>query len=222
MGREMQLGLALPGTWGGARKGAGRPPVAGRRRPTPHRARPPHKTGHPVHVTMRARAELGSFRSPLLFGAVRAALTAASTRSFRLVHFSVQSDHLHLIVEGHDTRTLARGVLGLATRVARAVNRALGRKGRVWGDRYHARALSTPREVRNAIRYVLMNFRKHRPADRHRVDSCSSAPWFDGFKEPLPRVLDPPPTRSPATWLLRTGWRRRGLIGRDESPAPLD
>src|SRR5882757_9589601 len=93
-----QLGLRLPTTWGGARKGAGRPPIAGRRRPTPHRSRPDHRRANPVHLTLRARAELDSFRSPRVFAGVRAAIASASSSSFRIIHFSVQSDHLHLVV----------------------------------------------------------------------------------------------------------------------------
>lgn len=170
---------------------------------------------------MRARAGLGSLRSPRAFAAVRSALAAASSERFRIIHFSVQSDHLHAIVEAHDKAALAGGLRGLGIRVARAVNRALGRTGPLWGDRYHARSVSTPAETRNLIRYVIMNFRKHRPADRRRVDPCSSAPWFDGFREPVPRVADPSPTPPPSTWLLRTGWRRRGLLHLDESPRPI-
>jgi putative transposase len=220
MKRQAQLALSFSSTWGGARKGAGRPPIPGRRRPTLHRARPEHRKAIPVHVTMRARVGLGSFRSPRVFAAVRSALAAASGERFRIIHFSVQSDHLHLIVEANDTRTLARGLLGIAIRVSRRVNRALGRKGPVWGDRYHARSLATPSEVRAGIVYVLMNFRKHRPADRRPFDACSSAHWFDGFREPIPRGSEPSPASRPTTWLLRTGWRRLGLISSRESPAP--
>jgi len=220
MPRPAQLGLPIPASWGGAREGAGRPVIEGRRRPTPHRARREHKRAHPVHMTMRARAGLVSLRSPRAFQAVRSALAAASSEGFRIVHFSVQSDHVHAIVEAHDRSALARGLRGLAIRVARAVNRALGRSGPLWGDRYHARALASPRETRSCIRYVLFNFRKHRPADPRRIDPCSSAPWFDGFREPIPRVVDPPPANSPSTWLLRTGWRRLGLISLKEFPAP--
>jgi putative transposase len=219
MAGAAQLGLPIPNTWGGARKGAGRPRIEGRRRPVEHRARPRHATGHPVHVTMRARSGLLSLRSPCFYSAVVGALTVASREMFRVVHFSVQSDHLHLIVEAHDKDTLARGLLGLTIRLARKINRTLDRSGPVWGDRYHARALPSPREVRNAIVYVLFNFKKHRPADRRRLDPCSTARWFDGFREPVPSVREPPPAAAPRTWLLRVGWRRRGLIDLDEAPA---
>ena len=115
---------------------------------------------------------------------------------------------------------------GLAIRIALAVNRALARSGRVWGDRYHARPLATPREVRHGLVYVLMNFRKHLPAAQSGLDPCSSAPWFDGFrgrghdgKARATLARERPPTAAPRTWLGSVGWRRHGLIGVDEAPA---
>ena len=92
-----------------------------------------------------------SLRSPRLFTAVRGALATASGEHFRVLHFSAQADHLHLLVEADETKALARGLQGLAIRVAKAINRTVGRHGAVWGDRYHARTLSSPREVRNAL-----------------------------------------------------------------------
>jgi hypothetical protein len=149
---------------------------------------------------------------------VRSALAASSRTDFRIVEYSVQSNHVHLIAEAEHAHALSSGMGGLAIRLARTVNRALGRRGRVWGDRYHARALTTPRAVRYALVYVLTNFRKH-----HRVvteiDPCSSAPWFAGWRAPraAPRAESPPVARA-RTWLARVGWRRHGLIGTDERP----
>jgi REP element-mobilizing transposase RayT len=173
-----------------------------------------------VHVTLRACSGIPSLRSPRAFPVVKRALSAASRSDFRLVHFSVQSDHVHMIVEAHDKTALSRGLRGLTIRTARATNRALQRRGRVWGDRYHARALPTPREVRNGLAYVIGNFRKHRPADRSPIDPCSSAPWFDGFLEKIPQAADPSPTSCSRTWLGSTGWRRHGLISVHEGPRP--
>jgi len=127
-------------------------------------------------VTLRAQRLLPSLRTDRLFGAVRGGLAAGSRGGLRILEFSVQSNHLHLIVEADDGRALSRGIQGLAIRLAKAVNRILGRRGRVWGDRYHVRALKTPSEVRNALIYVLQNWRKHLPGFRG-FDPCSSALW---------------------------------------------
>jgi REP element-mobilizing transposase RayT len=157
-------------------------------------------------------------RGARVYPAVRDALRAASSATFQVVHFSVQADHLHLIVEATESKALVKGVRGLVIRAARAINRALGRRGSVWGDRYHARALKTPREVRNGLVYVLMNFRKHRPWERAALDPCSSAYWFDGFKSTPEPSQEPRPVRPPGTWLGAVGWRRLGLIGTWERP----
>jgi hypothetical protein len=170
---------------------------------------------------------------------VRGALANSSLRAgFRLVHFSVQRDHLHLIAEASERIALARGVQALAIRVARAVNSCLGRKGKVFADRYHARALSTPRAVRFAVRYVLLNANKHeRGAHRVRpghVDGCSSAPWFEGFARPIHRISgaagarrdwqqasgsSEPPVVAPRSWLLSVGLSRAGPFDVDEMPS---
>jgi putative transposase len=218
----LQLTLPAPRTRGGRRIGAGRRP-ASHRRGVPHRRRPEHKSRHPLHVTLRVRRGLPPLREQVLFTSVRRALGQASNSSFRLVQYSVQSDHLHLLVEAHDKTTLSRGVAGLTIRIARAINRLLGCRGRVWGGRYHARPLRTPREVRNALVYVLQNWRKHQPGS-HGIDPCSSGSWFDGWSHvtpgPTPVVGGrSPPTAAARTWLASTGWRRHGLLSLHESPA---
>jgi putative transposase len=179
-----------------------------------------HRRSFPVHVTLRARAALPTLRGKVVFGAVREGIVAASSDGFRVVHFSVQADHVHLMVEAADTQALALGTRGLAVRLARAINRAVARRGPVWGDRYHARALRTPREVRHGLVYVMMNFRKHRPWDRSVIDPCSSAWWFDGFRSPPPATRERSPVCRPRTWLGSVGWRRHGLVYTSERPAP--
>jgi hypothetical protein len=137
----------------------------------------------------------------------------------RVAHFSIQTNHLHLIIESTDAKALADGMRGLGVRLARAVNRVLGRRGPLAVDRYHAHPLRTPREVRHAIVYVLANARKHGTLTSG-LDPLSSARWFDGYAAPAaPIDANPPPTHPPRTWLLRVGWQRHGLIDPDETPA---
>lgn len=216
----LQLPLPTPRTWGGKRAGAGRKPAPGRRPGVRHRPRGAHVAAHPVHVTLRAVASLRCLRSTRAFPAVRRALTATSRATFRILEFSVQDDHIHLIAEAEDGRALSSGVRGLAIRLARRINRVLGRRGQVWADRYHARALTTPRAVRHALVYVLMNVRKHGHPDTA-IDPCSSAPWFGGWRVVPARAgeMGQAPVAAARTWLARVGWRRHGLIGLDERPA---
>ena len=225
-----QRELSFPDGWGGKRKGAGRP---SRRSTASHHPRPTHHRWQPVHVTMRVRRSLPSLRRQAIVAEIIGTFSRTGRSWFRLVHFSVQDDHVHLIVEADDKQSLGRGMAGVAIRIARATNRALHRRGSIGACRYHARALATPREVRNALVYVIFNLHKHVPGTRG-WDLCSSAPWLEGWATPptgppfnqwaTPPTGAPfdasesPPVRRPETWLARTGWKRHGLIRCGECP----
>jgi REP element-mobilizing transposase RayT len=173
---------------------------------------------------MRVRRDVPNLRTQRPMMGVRLAFAGGRRRfGFRLVHFSVQGNHLHLIVEAADKRALSRGMQGLAIRLARRVNRALGRSGGMFADRYHARALGSPREVRNALAYVLLNRQRHGVFAASNVDPCSSGATFDGWArgfKPAGPLEEAELTASPRSWLLAEGWRRRGLIDPREVPGP--
>lgn len=209
---------------GGLREGAGRKP-GGPRALTPRDKRPPHVARLPVFVTVRLCDRLPSLRRRAEFEVLASAFRRASERSgFRVVHGSVQTNHVHLIVEADGRKELASGMNGLLTRVARGLNSLWRRRGKVFADRYHGRALRTPREVRNTLVYVLHNARKHGGTCMG-VDPYSSGPWFDGWNAAIETGRDPvdvlggSPFAVPRTWMLRQGWKRRGGIGIDEVPA---
>jgi putative transposase len=167
---------------------------------------------------MRARGGLPTLRGEVLAEMVREAIGSAQRDVFRVVHFSIQTNHVHLIVEAADSSALARGMQWLNARIARRVNRTLRSRGSVWRERYDARELRFPRSVRNAIVYVLMNAKKHGFRFPSGIDALSSAPWFDGFTVRVAIDGGASPVRAPRTWLAGVGWRRRGLIWPDETP----
>ena len=190
--RQLQLALRQRGR-GGARANAGRkkgPRVS-------HHPREGLASRFPVHVTLRVLPAVWNLRGRLCFRALRGAFASGRRRAgFRLVHFSVQGNHLHLVVEAADERALARGMQGLAVRMAKGLNREMGRGGPVFADRYHAHILRSLAEVRNAVAYVLGNFAKHlagqgRSAGSGFVDPCSSD-WPGAGELVAP----------PQTWLL--------------------
>ena len=221
-------GIQLGFEWrrhGGAREGAGRP-RSSKRPPVPHRKRPRLLASHPQHVTLRLRREVGYLRSERAVGAVYRSLSRGCERfETRTVHFSVQGDHVHLLVEAADARALTRAIKGLSVRIARALNKVLGRRGAAFADRYHVRGLGSPREVRNALAYVLCNYRHHAAAKREClsrwwIDPCSSGWYFTGWRgrdgNPVDgfwvRKRSAPRLAEAITWLLTKGWRRAGLI----------
>jgi putative transposase len=225
--RSKQLELPFR-NWGGRRKGSGRKPKNGVSAGVPHRERAALASRHPAHVTMKLRGGLPKLRKKAEHAALRTAFTKGKDRfGFRLVHYVVLNDHMHFVIEAQSRDALRRGVQGLAIRIARTLNRLWKRKGKVFADRYHDRVLKTPREVRNALVYVLHNARKHAAEGRHvrvphAIDEFSSAPWFDGFREHFTvRGLDVTirPIADAKTWLLTQGWRRHGLLSLLPTPA---
>jgi len=210
---------------GGARKGAGRKRKdQSSDKRVAHTARPKLDGRTPVHVTLRVRRDVPNLRTQVCMAVVFRVFAAARSRlGMRLAQWSVQRDHLHLIVEPESEEALSRGMQGLKIRFARALNRALGRGGSVFTDRYHAAPLRSPKQVRNCLVYVLFNSRHHGSRDAAAVpmlDACSSSPCFDGWSRPRA------PTEGrwgdtvapPVTWLLRAGWKRHGLINPEEVP----
>ena len=147
-------------------------------------------------------------------------------KGFRLVHYAVRGNHLHLVCEAEQREALSRGVQRLASRIARGVNRVWRRDGKLFRDRFDGRVIRTPREARNLLAYVLLNAHKDYARTGGTLlglDPCSSGRWFDGWADVQPR---PPPgpggshgepeVARPVSWLLRQGWRRYGLIRTDE------
>ncbi len=222
--RSRQLALEFR-SYGGRRKGAGRKPASARP-PIHHVKRPAIRSNHPSHVTLRVRRGVPSLRSRQFVREFQHSLRQACERGgFRVCHYSIQRDHLHMVVEADGKEALARGMKAVAARFARAVNRIFSRKGPVLFGRYHLRVLKTPREVRNALAYVLLNVRKHW-RQRHgspppvRLDIASSGAWFDGWKRPPPSSQGPNlrAVARPHTWILVKGWRQHGLVDPAETP----
>ena len=215
-------------THGGKRKGAGRKRTAERPQ-VPHRARPEPRPNTPVHVTLRLAPAIAKLRRRDRYRAIRQALArTGSDDRCRICHYSVQNNHLHLLCEPAGKGGLTRGMTAFKTSCARRLNAVLGRTGRVFAGRYHARYLCTPTEVRRALLYVLNNWRRHGEHRAHGdwyVDPFSSAAFFDGWKNYTARAWWLPPgehipVAAARFWLLTTGWRRHGELHPLAIPGP--
>jgi REP element-mobilizing transposase RayT len=230
--RDPQLPLDLrPRSWGGARAGAGRKRT-GRCMDVPHRQRPEVSRRHPLHVVLRTRKDVPRLRGGPTYRAIDRALRhVLGEHAFRVVHTSIQHNHLHFLVEADDKRALSRGMRSLTITAALAINRALGRKGEVFAYRYNAKPITNPRQMRNALAYVLNNWRRHKEhlrseaAGRARIDPYSTAIHFAGWKEgprfAVPAGFEPLPSAEAQTWLLRVGWQMYGPISAYAVPGSL-
>jgi len=219
-----------------AKMGRPKQPGAG----VPHRRRPVLSSRHPVHVVLRVVGAVGSLRRRLAYHAVRAAtIVAVQRQDFRIVHLSLQRTHIHLLVEAADRRALSRGMQSFQISAAKQLNRMISkgrpgprRRGAVFSDRYYAEVITSPLQARRALSYVLNNWRKHRE-DRDARLASWDYDWFssgwsfpdwaefagDPMFHPPPAGYEPLVVRQPTTWLLRTGWKKHGLISYCEVPS---
>ena len=229
---------------GGKRKNAGRKPVhllpSGKPLHRRVRKRAPVSSRTPVHVVLRVTEAVGRLRRRHTYHAIRLAiLTAPVLGLIRVVHVSIQRNHIHLLVEAANEQALARGMQGLQISAARRLNAAVTierrldqpRRGQVFVTRYHAEIIRTPRQARHALAYVLNNWRRHREdlggaaQRRAQVDPYSSGIAFGGWHgitSPFtaPADYQPLPVEVARSWLLTDGWRKHGAIGLREVPGP--
>ena len=229
---------------GGKRKGAGRKHIhflpSGKPLHRRVRKRPKVSTRTPVHVVLRVSKAVGRLRRRKAYHAIRLAiLTAAVLGLIRVVHVSIQGNHIHLLVEAASEVALARGMKGLQVSAARRLNAAVTAerrlspplRGQVFLTRYHAQIIRTPRQARHCLAYVLNNWRRHREdlagvaQRRAQVDPYSSGLGFDGWAGVAATFGRPPdyqplPVEAARSWLLRDGWRKHGAIGLREVPGP--
>jgi len=235
-------------TWGGKRKGAGRKQV-NERKSQPHRIRREVGSNQCVLVTLRVAQPVRRMRRRDAYRAIRRAMLVVLARTdFRIVHLSIQANHVHLVVEAESRRALARGMQAFQISAARRLNqvdidgKGRTRSGSVFPDRYHSEVVTTPTHARHALSYVLNNWRKHKedrvPATKAWVlDPYSTARSFIGWIErvecvdrgdaerwlvralsPLPDDLEALPSCTPQSWLLNEGWKLGGKVSVFEAP----
>jgi putative transposase len=214
-------------------------PKKGPRASERHEKRPAFRPYEPQHVVIRATREIGTLRRREMYKAVRRALiTTFARQNFRVVHVSIQGTHIHLLLEADNRDALSRGMQALQISAAKHLNAAMAvrtgkpRRGGVFVDRYHARIIRSPRQARNALAYVLNNWRKHREnraamSLEHgwKIDPFSTAPVFTGWRDidasaiAWPAAYEPLPVWEAKTWLLREGWKKHGLLLSTEIPS---
>ena len=215
---------------GGKRAGAGRPRKA-HQHDAPHRRRPSLSPKHPVHVVLRTARWVPRLRRGVVYRALRRVLERYLDRTgFRVVHVSIQKNHLHLLVEAEDRRALTAGMQSFAINAARALHACDGSSGKVFAYRYHATQIRTARQARNALTYVLNNWRRHREDVANartlaaKLDPYASGPAFGGWSQRLrfglPKGYTPLPVSAPSTSLLQFDWQQFGLIDLYETPGP--
>jgi putative transposase len=177
-----------------------------------------------MHITARARAGLPSFRAQRIARLIWLQMRRLNDKTFQIVHFSIQKNHVHLIVEADDREAVIRKMSGFMISFAKRLNRQVlgNRRGKVWSDRYFRRDITRAGEMHSVLRYVFGNAKKHglMPLDAPLLDGLSSAWTFDGWDlkivPPDERLRWKPPR--PRTDLLKRDWIAYGLLRVADGP----
>lgn len=213
--RHVQAAIEFP-QHGGRRRGAGRKPAAGRRRVS-HRRRPDLDPRHPIHITLRVLDGVERLRRRDAFKVIRGVmLERTGNADVRVVHLSIQSNHIHMMCEASGRLALARAIQGFKISAAKRLNKIRNRTGAVFADRYHEEVLTTPTQVRRCLAYVMNNWRHHGEdrAARTPYDPFSTGMWFTNWAEcagfAVPPDADVLPSAPPRAWLLAKGYQRGG------------
>lgn len=227
--KAKQLSLSGVSGWGGARRGAGRPNRTGL---VSHMKRPSVSRRHPLHITLRLKPKIMSLRQKKILNEFKAGIRLAHRQGLTVLHYSLQSNHLHFIAEAKSNSSLAAGMRSLAGRFSRRIRAAFGLKtGGLFAGRYHLHVLKTPTEMKRALQCVLLNFARHAKGVEH-LDPFSSAHTFLYWRDLIGTKLQgligaevrtlnqmadlgqlEPPLFSANSWLVRRGWQRAPSAG---------
>lgn len=179
--------------WGGSRKGSGRPNKSGT---VSHGAREIVAISTPLHISLKLKEKLPTIRTYTLLKEFKYCLKLAQKQGLFIIHYSIQHNHIHMIAEAFDNRSLALGMRSLAGRFAKIIRKHSffrgfsEEKGSVFNGRYHLHVLKTSIEVKNALKYVLLNYSKHTKLIQY-MDDFSSARFFTNWKELLGKKIEP-------------------------------
>ena len=198
-------------------KNAGRKPK-GKRAGERHKVRAAVDSRCPQHVVLRTAGAVKWLRTQKAYQAIRRALVVVLDRAdvFRIVHFSVQGNHIHLLCEASDKLALGKGMQAFGISAAKQLNRVHERKGTVFPDHYHVDAIDSVRHACHELSYVLNNWRKHKQDGRGlfdgRIDPYSSGVLFAGWKErtlpvAVPDGYQAPRVSAAQTWYLTVGYK---------------
>lgn len=139
------------GKHGGRRPGSGRKRIHSKG--VAHRSREKVLSRTPVHVNFKYNTYI---KKKFCLKLLKRAIVNGRKFGLKVTQFSLQHNHIHLIIEAESNEILTAGMRSITITFAKGLQ-----KGKVQIERYHLHVLKTLREVRNAVKYVMFNSQKH-------------------------------------------------------------
>jgi REP element-mobilizing transposase RayT len=145
-------------------KGAGRPAIhdIGIR----HRERPKLTRLSSLHLTIKIKRIKADLKNKSILIVLKRAIYNARKKGLRVIHFSLEFDHVHLLIEAPDNFILGKGMQSLGVTLVRGINKLGQTSGEVYKHRYHFRKINSTRELKVVMNYIFHNGVKHRTAKK--------------------------------------------------------
>lgn len=141
-------------------KGAGRPAIHDRG--IRHIARDKVTKHTSLHLTIKIERLKAGLRNKDVLKQLHDSIKKARKIGLRVIHYTLEFDHVHLLVEVDSNQQLAKGMQSFGISFSKGINKIKAQVGKVFKTRYHFRKLKSPNEIKNVIFYILGNSLKHK------------------------------------------------------------
>lgn len=126
-----------------------------------HTERPKFKNARSLHLTIKVRENKADIKSIKLLKALHHAIKRARLMKLKIIHYTLEYNHVHLLVEADTHHALHRGMQAFGISFSKAINKTKRLKGTVYKHRYHFRQICSSRELKNVLHYIFHNGIKH-------------------------------------------------------------
>ncbi|MGZ3787001.1 MAG: transposase [Bacteriovorax sp.] len=129
-----------------------------------HTSRPFLKKPSSLHLTVKIKKNKAEMKNKSVFSLLKRAILNARRQGLKVIHYSLEYDHVHLLIEAENNHILGKGMQAFGGTFSKAINRMRKLKGGVYKHRYHFRKISSARELKNVMNYIFTNGLKHKTA----------------------------------------------------------
>jgi REP element-mobilizing transposase RayT len=145
-----------------------------------------------LHLTLKIEKNKANLKNKSILKALQQSIKKARLLGLKVIQYTLEYDHVHLLVESSDKISLGKGMQSLGISFSKKINKIKKQNGKVFKTRYHFRKLSTPREIKNVLNYILGNGVKHKESSSivSPFNSLSVITAFDKLYPGFERMIE--------------------------------
>lgn len=146
-----------------------------------HIAREIIKKSTSLHLTIKVRENKADIKNKQVLKILHYAIRRSRIKGLRIIHYTLEYNHIHLLVEAADKQTVHQGMQSFGITFAKKINAIKRLKGTVYKHRYHLRKINSPRELKNVLYYIFNNGIHHKRTSTV-LDPYNTLPAFKSLK----------------------------------------